>query len=368
MRAVARIGLQTAPNRRCRTLLFGIAILPHQSAMSMTTEADQFAAGTPRELALLDQAHTALAEARTVDEVRNVRDRAEAVRAYARKARLGRSIVVEAAAVRLRAERRLGQLLQTLPLAKAAPGNQYSPSESPDVVDQVRLQDIGLTKSDSSRLQRIAMIPEDSFQSYVTTSVEENRECTSAGCLRLGKSSSKTAAAKRGTVRESASPLLKLIRAGQRFGTIYAAPFHAMTETIEGHEHRAPTNLKSLCDEPVGQLCEPNAHLHLQTSGDFLRNALDLMDAWGFRYASCTIGSSHQSSGSVRWQPCPDLLLFGFRDPQGTDTPVPEFPASEELLASVHDLIQRISPGPYLDLTSNAIPVNDAWTTFMEVP
>lgn len=83
----------------------------------------------PQEIALLDKAYAALTEACTVDEVRDVRDRAEAVRSYARKARLGRQILIEAAALRLRSERRLGQMLQTMPLAKAAPGNQYSAVE-----------------------------------------------------------------------------------------------------------------------------------------------------------------------------------------------------------------------------------------------
>jgi len=52
-------------------------------------------------------------------------------KAYAKKAKMGQRIVVEAAAIKLRAERRLGQMLQAIELADAAPGNQYSGALSP---------------------------------------------------------------------------------------------------------------------------------------------------------------------------------------------------------------------------------------------
>lgn len=333
----------------------------------MTTEAEPVTGGTPRELTLLDQAQLALAEARTVDEVRDVRDRTEAVRAYAQKARLGRSIVVEAAAMRLRAERRLGQLLQTLPMATGAPGNQYVDSESTEDGGQVHLKDIGLSKSDSSRLQRIAMIPEDSFQAYIAACVEANRECTTAGCLRLGKPVRRTTSAKRKTGRRGSPPLQKLIQDGRTFAAIYAAPFDAAGESEDRHEHQHQTHLAGLRDEPVGQLGAEHVHLYLQTSGDLLPEALELMDAWGFRYATCITRSLLLPSTRNHWQPCPKLLVLGFRGPRDTCAPLPEFPVGKEPLAAVHDLIQKISPGPYLDMTSNGTPVNAQWTTIREV-
>ena len=98
----------------------------------------------PRELVLLSRA-TVLAEARSLDEVKDLCDRAAAVKAYAKKARLGQHIVAEAAAIKLRAERRLGQMLQSIQLADSAPGNQYTGQGQypPDADGRIHLREPG---------------------------------------------------------------------------------------------------------------------------------------------------------------------------------------------------------------------------------
>ena len=78
-------------------------------------------------LAKYDAACRALAEAKNVDEVRAIRDAADAMRAAARVAR-NKQLEVDAAEIRFRAERRLGELIaaqrETVGLAKG--GNPIS--------------------------------------------------------------------------------------------------------------------------------------------------------------------------------------------------------------------------------------------------
>lgn len=62
-------------------------------------------------LARYDAAIRALADAKSVDEAKDIRDKAEAMRAYARQAN-NKQLEVDAAEIRLRAERRLGELLR----------------------------------------------------------------------------------------------------------------------------------------------------------------------------------------------------------------------------------------------------------------
>ena len=69
----------------------------------------------PRELALLSKASRALAEVRTIDDIKAIRDKAEAARHYARSAALGLDVQNYAAEVKLRAERKAGALLSALP-------------------------------------------------------------------------------------------------------------------------------------------------------------------------------------------------------------------------------------------------------------
>ncbi|APZ96362.1 hypothetical protein [Fuerstiella marisgermanici] len=319
--------------------------------------------GQPQELALLNQAHAALMEACTVEEVRDVRDRAEAVRSYAKKARLGREMVVEASALRLRSERRLGQLLQQLPLAKASRGNQYSADDDQDNPEsQIRLQDVGITKSDSSRLQRIAAVPEDRFQTYVKECLDAGRECSTAACLRLlgPKQPAKSKAASRGRT----SPALQaLLQSSSRFATLLANPFAAE------HGFGTAVNVDDLCRQPVGKLATPSSHLHFLTPDHRLPQALQLVEAWGFTYAFCLPWSAElnpESAGvEVPWSQ--QLLLVGSR---GTPALTPLSSSEYQRLASegfsheaLVELIQHLSSGPYLDLTSNAEPVNEEWTT-----
>ena len=141
----------------------------------------------PRDLVLLSKAERAIAEAKTLDEVKDIRDKAAAIKAYAKKARLGQKIVVEAAAIKLRAERRLGEMIQTVELADSAPGNQYTgPLElqSPNNDTPVCLRELGITKTDSSRSQRIAKLPDEVFEGYLAENTDANREPTAAALLR----------------------------------------------------------------------------------------------------------------------------------------------------------------------------------------
>ena len=66
---------------------------------------------TPNPLARLESAHRLLAEASTVDEVKELRDKAEVARLYARERDLGLEAQNFAAEIKVRAERRLGQMI-----------------------------------------------------------------------------------------------------------------------------------------------------------------------------------------------------------------------------------------------------------------
>jgi hypothetical protein len=82
-------------------------------------------------LTTVDAAFQALANANTPEELIDLADRAEAMRAYAKRARLGMIAQNRCADVRVRAERKLGELLAATPRLhgrpKSVPGENTLP-------------------------------------------------------------------------------------------------------------------------------------------------------------------------------------------------------------------------------------------------
>src|SRR5262245_50404124 len=128
----------------------------------------------------LDQAGQAVAEARSLDEIKTIRDKAEAVRKYAQSASLGLDVQNRAAEVKLRAERQAGALLAQLMLRG---GDRRSKVHR----DRLKLGDLGLTANQSKRWQLQARVPEDLFRQYIKQVRETSKELTSAGLMRIAK-------------------------------------------------------------------------------------------------------------------------------------------------------------------------------------
>ena len=114
------------------------------------------------------------------DEIKLIRDKAEAVRKYAQSALLGLDVQNRAAEVKLRAERQAGKLLGQLTLRG---GDRRSKSHS----DRLKLDDLGLTPNQSKRWQLEARVPENLFREHVEQTCEDGKELTSAGLMRLAK-------------------------------------------------------------------------------------------------------------------------------------------------------------------------------------
>lgn len=117
-------------------------------------------------LARYDAAVSALAECRTVDEAKDWMDRAAATAAYARMAE-DKTLEIDAAEIRIRAERRLGEMLREQKAAGGmATGHRFA-GGSQKVPPAVTLQEVGITKKLSARAQKIAAVPAPQFEAEV---------------------------------------------------------------------------------------------------------------------------------------------------------------------------------------------------------
>ena len=321
----------------------------------------------PRDLVLLSDAQRALTQARSVDEVCHLRDRAAAVRAYARKAKLGQDILFDAATIKLRAERRLGEILQQTELAKGSPGNQHTQAlaTSSDNSLPVTLKELGLTKSESSRSQRIAELPEEAFEQYLAESIAAKREPTMTAILKLigKKGSPSQSSAKSHT---SGSP----VSASEASSRRYATGLMNLNGLLSS-EYR---DLGSLLRESASSLFLESAQLHVWCLPEQLLDALDLVEAWDFAYASAIPVATDDADGSNFWPVTHGLLVLGTRGTtvfsgiSRSKVLDKASPANADLQMRISVLVQQVSPAPYVYLYPQTARTPRDWDCWPNSP
>jgi phage N-6-adenine-methyltransferase len=131
----------------------------------------------------------AIAEAKAVDEAKDFRDRAEAMRAYAKQAK-NKQLEIDAAEIRIRAERRIGELMAAqreaglMDVGRPKNGSQEDPfSKHPT------LAEAGIDKHLADRARKLAAIPETEFEGIIADwrdRIEQANERVTVNLLEAG--------------------------------------------------------------------------------------------------------------------------------------------------------------------------------------
>ena len=153
--------------------------------------------------------------------------------------------------------------------------------------------------------------------------------------------------------------LQSLVSAGLKFSTVYADPpwQYSNTAARGAAENHYPTlSLEAIRNEPVRQLVAERAHLHLWTTNAFLREAFEVIRAWGFRYKSCLVWVKPQIGMGNYWRVSHEYLLLGvrgklpFRDKTCRSWHLARRTAHSRKPFLFRGLVEQVSPGPYLEL------------------
>jgi N6-adenosine-specific RNA methylase IME4 len=164
-----------------------------------------------------------------------------------------------------------------------------------------------------------------------------------------------------------------LLRRGAKFCCIYADPPWRYDRTPRGAaEHHYPTmSVDEIATLPVAKLSADVCHLHLWTTHSFLFEAKRVMDAWGFAYKGVFVWTKphHQMGTGYYWRGCSEFLLLGVKGDQTfLDRSIPNWACLDrgehsQKPEAVRSLIERVSPGPYLELFGRKA-VRGGWTVF----
>jgi N6-adenosine-specific RNA methylase IME4 len=251
----------------------------------------------------LERARQALQEARSVGELKRIRDQAEAVRVYARQRRLGRDLVQGAAAIKLWAEWRIGEISRDLP--KAHPG-RVSDLVTDSVTKCQLLQAAGIHPSRAAEYERLARIDEEVFGHYLREMEASSREPTSSGVLTIAveiadlpvetqrdaiqRVIDKRAATIRTAIRQIQGdwPAAPDLPAGQ-YAVIVADPPWAYSNTRDIPSQRgttpyAPMTQADICALPVSDLAGADCVLWLWTTNAHMPDAFQVLAEWGFTH------------------------------------------------------------------------------------
>lgn len=134
-----------------------------------------------------DRMREAIVQARTVDDVKGIVDKAEALRHYLKQVGESQENQNMIAEIKIRAERQGGKLLAKLP--KAQGKRTDLTSSMPEEVSRAKvIRSAGLSVGTANRWEKESAIPEEVFEQHIAeTLAKPDGELTSAGILERAK-------------------------------------------------------------------------------------------------------------------------------------------------------------------------------------
>ncbi len=301
----------------------------------------------PNPLATLDRAYLAIEKAQSLDELKEIRDQAEAARHYVKAAKLTTAMANRCAEIRIRAERKAGEMIKA---SGIKPGNpQLSQGET------IGLADMGITRNQSSRWQKIANIPEEIIEQYFGSPENEEREITAVGLAQFAARQNKPDG-----VDEPIPP-----RDGNYRCIVIDPPWDIKKIEREERPNQGVTldyptmSLEEIADEslvPVRTHADDDCHLYLWVTHKYLPAGLDLMEQWGFRYQCMMTWRKNVGITPFSWMYDTEHVLFGRKGNLpltqlglrlSFDAPVQGHSVKPEVF---YERVRAASPGPRIDM------------------
>lgn len=301
------------------------------------------------ELVKYEAAKRALAEAHRVDEVKDIRDKAAAMQEYARQAK-DVQMIEWATEIRLRAERRAGQLLKEM----AERGEREDRGRRDQMSQAATLTDLGVSRTQSSRWQKLADLDDEDFEARAAVAKRQavsSVEATAAERAEEKKERRQERETDLGA-RQSALPTSK-------FGVILAdpewrfEPWSRETGMDRAADNHYPTSVtETIAERDVASIAADDCVLFLWATAPMLPQALTVMAAWGFDYRSQVVWSKDRIGTGYWFRNKHELLLVGVRGDIPAPAPGTQFPSLIDAAVGAHSA----KPEAFLEMIEAYFP------------
>lgn len=220
-----------------------------------------------------DNAKREIALANTIDEVKQIRDQAEALRQYIRQQGASLEMQNHAAEIKLRAERRAGEMLKE---TEKNPGNLLRGNTMQPREETPTLEELGISKIQSHRWQLEAEIPEEKFEQFIAETKAASEELTSRAALSIAARIRNEK--KKETTSDTTIP-------NGLFDVIVIDPPWPYGGQYSSTGHRVASPYPEMPIEEIIALDIPaadNCILWLWTTNRFMHEAHHILEAWAF--------------------------------------------------------------------------------------
>ena len=259
-----------------------------------------------------DAACRALADAKAVDEVKDIHDKAEAMRIYARQAK-NSQLEADAWEIRKRAEDRLGALSAALDTSRGGRNPQATlPSDGKS--KSTVLREVGISTSAANRYEHFNALPADEKEERIArgrAAIEAGKSVADAIFRGDDKRERRDDKEKELADKQKSLPV-------KRYGVILAdpewrfEPYSRDTGMDRAADNHYPTSATDIiASRPVQDIAADDCVLFLWATVPMLPDALRVMEAWGFAYKSHFIWNKDKIGTGYWNRNKHELLLVG---------------------------------------------------------
>lgn len=303
------------------------------------------------ELVRYEAARAALAEAHRVDDVKSIRDKAVAMQEYARQAKDGQ-LIEWATEIRLRAERRAGELLAGM--AMTGERRSRGGDSEGSTAQLSKLSDLGVTKTQSSRWQKLGAMDDKAFEARVAA--VKQQAVASVDATASERTEEKQ---NRRLEREAELGAAQYALPDKKYGVIVAdpewrfEPWSRETGMDRAADNHYPTSvIEDISAREVPSIAADDCVLFLWATVPMLPHALGVMEAWGFDYRS-HFAWAKDRIGTGYWNRNKhELLLIGVRG----DVPAPAMGTQRSSLIEAPSGSHSTKPDIFLEMIEEYFP------------